>query len=57
VSDDVTASVHYIGFFLTPAQVEAFASGPVDVAIDHPHYAQTVTFSDQTRDELLTDLR
>jgi hypothetical protein len=55
--DDVTASVHYIGFSLTPAQVEAFASGSVELAIDHPHYGETITLSDQTRDELLTDLQ
>jgi hypothetical protein len=26
---DVTSSVHYIRFHLTPAQIERFASGPV----------------------------
>jgi Protein of unknown function (DUF3501) len=55
--DDVTASVHYIRFRLTPEQVERFAAGPVMLAVAHPAYRQSTTLSDETRAELLTDLR
>jgi hypothetical protein len=55
--DEITASVHYIRFTLTPAQVEAFAAGPVELAIAHPAYSESVTLSDDSRTELLADLR
>jgi hypothetical protein len=55
--DDVTASVHYIRFQLTPEQVERFASGPVRLAVNHPAYTEEVELSDETRAELLADLR
>ena len=55
--DDVTASVHYIRFVLSPAQVEAFGSGPVALASDHPAYEVEVELSAETRQELLGDLR
>ena len=54
---DVTASVHYLRFGLTSAQVERFAAGPVDLAITHPEYREAARLSDATRDELLRDLR
>jgi hypothetical protein len=54
---DVTASVHYIRFQLAPEQVERFASGPVRLAINHPAYQEEVELSDETRAELLADLR
>jgi hypothetical protein len=55
--EDVTASVHYIRFQLTPEQVERFASGPVRLAINHPAYNEEVELTDDTRAELLADLR
>src|SRR5438067_3417102 len=55
--EDVTASVHYIRFQLSPNQVERFASGPVQLAIDHPAYKEELELSDATRMELLADLR
>ena len=55
--EDVTASVHYIRFQLSPNQVERFASGPVQLAIDHPAYKEERELSDDTRMELLADLR
>jgi hypothetical protein len=55
--EDVTASVHYIRFQLTPEQVERFASGPVRLAINHPAYNEEVELTDETRAELLADLR
>jgi hypothetical protein len=55
--EDVTASVHYIRFQLSPEQVERFASGPVRLAINHPAYREEVELTDETRAELLADLR
>jgi hypothetical protein len=55
--DAVTAAVHYLRWQLTPDQVDAFADGPVLLAIDHPAYLEQVELSDTTRAELLGDLR
>ena len=55
--DEVTASVHYVGFQLSPAQVDAFERGPVRLAVDHPAYRHEIELGDLTRAELLTDLR
>lgn len=55
--DDVTASVHFVRWRLTPAQVEAFAVGPVTLAVTHPNYAHAAELPDVTKAELLTDLR
>jgi hypothetical protein len=55
--EDVTASVHYIRFQLSPEQVERFAAGPVRLAIDHPAYQHEVELSDETRQELSADLQ
>ena len=54
---DVTPSVHYIRFRLTPEQVDAFARGPVELAVAHPAYQEATVLSDDTRAELLHDLR
>lgn len=53
----VTASVHYVWFSLTEAQVERFAEGPVALAVAHPAYLESATLSDATVTELLEDLR
>jgi hypothetical protein len=55
--EDVTSAVHYIRFGLTPAQVEAFESGPVALASDHPAYKVEAELRTETRRELLGDLR
>jgi hypothetical protein len=55
--DEITASVHYIRFRLTPEQVERFASSPVEVAVFHPSYHHTTPLSEETKAELLADLR
>jgi hypothetical protein len=55
--DDVTASVHYVRWRLTPSQIEAFAAGPVTLAVAHPNYTHATELTDVTRAELLTDLR
>ena len=36
--DEITASVHYVQFHLTPDQVAAFGDGPVELVLDHPAY-------------------
>ena len=55
--EEVTASVHYIRFELTPAQVERFDREPVVLAVNHPAYAHGATLSDDTKSSLLGDLR
>ena len=55
--DDVTASVHYIGFRMTDDQVERLSTGPVTLAVEHPAYRESVVLSDETRQELVADLR
>ena len=55
--EDVTSSVHYVRFGLDEGQVEAFAAGPVAVAIDLPAYREQTVLDDATRGELVTDLR
>ena len=55
--DEVTSSVHYIRFALDPAQVERFAAGPAALAVAMPAYDEQTLLSDETRAELLADLR
>lgn len=55
--ETVTASVHYLRFEFTPAQVAAFAAGPVHLAANHPAYAADTELSDDTKGSLLEDLR
>lgn len=55
--DNVTAAVHYIRFEFTPEQVEAFASGDVEILCVHPAYREVANLPKFVIDELLTDLR
>ncbi len=55
--DEITASVHYIHFRLDPAQIEAFAAGPVELALTHPAYEHATVLGPDTVAELLADLR
>ena len=55
--DAITASVHYVRFEFTPEQVEAFSTGPVQLAGDHPEYREETELSEVTRISLLGDLR
>jgi len=53
----ITASVHYLRFELTPAQVQAFeTAGPPRLALAHRNYAHEVELGEATRAELLADL-
>lgn len=54
---EITASVHYLSFALTAEQVEAFAAGPVALAVTHPNYDHSTELPPETVNELLTDLR
>ena len=56
----VTSAVHYIRFRFTEAQVDAFAEGPVVLAVAHAQYpegADGIELSAASRAELLGDLR
>ncbi len=55
--DEITASVHYVFFALTPEEVAAWGDGPVELAVDHPAYQHATTLSDETVAELGEDLR
>ena len=55
--DNVTAAVHYIRFEFTPQQVEAFATGDVEILCVHPAYVEVANLPQFVIDELLTDLR
>lgn len=55
--DEITASVHYIGFHFTAAQVDAFGAGPVALVVDHPAYQHRTTLGSDNVEELLADLQ
>ena len=55
--DEITASVHYVHWDLTPEQVEAFATSPVRVAVRHPEYDHETELGEAAHAELLADLR
>lgn len=55
--DEVTASVHYVHWSLTPEQVEAFAAGPVSLVLDHAQYGFEAPLSPEAHAELVSDLR
>lgn len=55
--EEITASVHYVYFNLTPEQVDAFERGPVALAVEHPNYQESTPLPPETTAELLEDLR
>jgi hypothetical protein len=55
--DDITASVHYVHFDLSPDDIAAFEEGPVALVIDHEQYGHEAILGDDTLAELLADLR
>ena len=55
--DEVTASVHYVRWELSPGQVERFVGGPVTVVVDHPAYRGETALGDETLAELRRDLQ
>jgi hypothetical protein len=54
--EEVTASVHYVHFQLTPEQIAAVEAGPVELLVDHPDYSHSTPLGGETVDELLRDL-
>jgi hypothetical protein len=54
--ETITASVHYVRFELSPAQIQAFGAGPVTLATVHHNYAHETPLGNETRAELLADL-
>ena len=54
--DEITASVHYVHFAFSPEQVEAFASGPAALAVDHRAYGHETPLSAENQAELAADL-
>lgn len=55
--ETITASVHYVHFDLTDAQVERFASEAVRVAVAHANYAYATELAEASKQSLLEDLR
>ena len=55
--DEITASVHYIGWTLTPEQIELLAAEGASVGLDHPNYAHVTRFTADNIEELVRDLR
>jgi hypothetical protein len=55
--DDVTSTVHYVRWELSPLQVDTFAAGPVTLAVGHPAYQRSTLLTEENRQELLADLR
>lgn len=55
--DEITASVHYVFWELTPEQVDACAAGPVTLLVDHPAYPEATVLEEATVAELVGDLR
>lgn len=54
--EEITASVHYIHFSLSAAEIEAVAEGPVSLAVTHESYQHETELNDETVAELLADL-
>lgn len=54
--EEVTASVHYVHFSLTPAQVQRFRDETVALAIEHPGYQERTVLSPETKSSLIDDL-
>jgi uncharacterized protein DUF3501 len=55
--EEVTASVHYVRWELTPDQVARAAVAPLHLVVDHPNYRHSVELTMDAQAELLADLR
>jgi hypothetical protein len=55
--EEITASVHYVYWDLTPAEVALVEAGPVTLVVDHPAYPDATRLEADTVAELLADLR
>jgi hypothetical protein len=54
--EDVTASVHYVWFDLTPDQVAGLGRDPVRLEIDHPAYEHSTPLGAETTAALQADV-
>ena len=54
--DEVTASVHYVWWELSPDDAKLLAAGPVTLVVDHAAYTHETALDDATRAELEDDL-
>ncbi len=54
--EDVTASVHYVRWQLDAASIDAFATKPVRLLVDHPAYEAEALLGEGTKKSLLGDL-
>jgi hypothetical protein len=54
--EEITASVHYVFWDLSPDDVAAVTSGPVTLVVDHPAYAEETELGPETLEELRRDL-
>ena len=54
---EITSSVHYVTFGFGADQVDAFAAGPVELAVTHLAYQHAVRLGPDTVEQLLDDLR
>jgi hypothetical protein len=54
--DDITSTVHYVRFELSPEEVGAFALGDVELAVEHPSLTVSVKLRSETVAELMNDL-
>jgi hypothetical protein len=55
--DDITASVHYVHFEFSTAEVSKALAEPLALAVTHPAYEHVTVLSDAARAELLADLQ
>jgi hypothetical protein len=55
--EETTASVHYVRWELTSAEVDLLERGPVTLLSDHPEYLEETELTSSNRAELLSDLR
>jgi hypothetical protein len=54
--DEITASVHYVHFHLSPEQVGLVGSVPAALVVDHPAYRYETTLTSDNVAELRADL-
>ena len=55
--EEIAATVHYVRFRLTAAQIERFVTEPVVLAVNHPAYAEGAHLPNDTKRSLERDLR
>jgi hypothetical protein len=55
--EELTATVHYVRFTLSPEEVDRFVAEPVELAVDHPAYAEGAFLAEDTKRSLERDLR